>query len=198
MTKIKNLSINPHTNWDFLKSGEISDKSLDKTVQNVVQYLKEKNMKIATAESCTGGLLSFKITSVSGSSEVFDVGICTYASEMKTKILGVSPETINKYNVVSCETAAEMADGLLKLSNANINVSVTGVAGPSGGTEEIPVGTVCFGFAVKNKKDKEEIIYTLKVNFSEYGFKNREAVRKAAACTSFCMVYEILSGVIDE
>ena len=76
---------------------------------------------------------------------------------MKTKILGVSPETINKYNVVSCETAANMADGLLKLSNADINVSVTGVAGPSGGTEEIPVGTVCFGFAVKNKKDKELI-----------------------------------------
>lgn len=194
MTKIKKLSINPQKKWDFLKSGEISDKSLDKTVQNVVQYLKEKKMKIATAESCTGGLLSFKITSVSGSSEVFDVGVCTYAPEMKTKILGVSPETIEKYNVVSRETASEMAEGLLKLSDANINVSVTGVAGPSGGTEEIPVGTVCFGFAVKGS----EIVYTLKVNFSEYGFRDREAVRKAAACTSFCMVYEILSGVTDE
>lgn len=196
MIDAKEISINPLTAEKFLKSDKIYDILLDKTAYNVVQYLKEKKLKIATAESCTGGLLSYEITKISGSSDVFDIGICTYASEMKTKILGVSPEIIEKYNVVSCETAKAMASGLQKISNADVCITTTGVAGPSGGSETIPVGTVCFGFYFKI--NPEHIIYTTKINFSDYDITGRENVRTAAAYISLCIVYEILNGVIDE
>ena len=113
---------------------------------------KLRAVKIATAESCTGGLISATITEVAGSSAWFDRGFVTYTPESKMEILEVRKETLENYGVVSEETAREMALGAIAHSKATLAVSVTGVAGPAGGTEKTPVGTVCFGFAFKTEK----------------------------------------------
>ena len=118
---------------------------------DVVQKLREKNIKVATAESCTGGLVSERITRVSGSSEVFECGICSYSNGIKEKVLGVSAETLAVLGAVSAETAIEMAEGVKKLSGADIAVSLTGIAGPTGGTAEKPVGLVYMGVCTEEK-----------------------------------------------
>jgi len=116
----------------------------------LVKTLTEKKLTIATSESCTGGLISKRITEIPGSSAVFGYGVCTYANEAKTKLLGVASETLEKFGAVSEETAKEMALGVLSLSGADIALSVTGIAGPDGGTAEKPVGLVYVGCACKN------------------------------------------------
>ena len=118
---------------------------------DVVQKLREKNIKVATAESCTGGLVSERITRVSGSSEVFECGICSYSNAIKEKILEVNPETLSVLGAVSAETAIQMAEGVKKLSGADIAVSLTGIAGPTGGTAEKPVGLVFMGVCTAEK-----------------------------------------------
>ncbi len=123
---------------------------IDKTAADVVKLLLEKHLTFSAAESCTGGLVSAAITSVSGSSEVYNEGICTYANSAKMKYLGVKEETLRKFGAVSENTAYEMATGMRKAANADIAVSVTGIAGPTGGTKEKPVGTVYGGIATKN------------------------------------------------
>ena len=115
--------------------------------ETVVHTLQEKGLTIATAESCTGGLIAQRLTSVSGSSEVFGYGFVTYWEQAKAKLVGVDPAVIEKYNVVSAPVAAQMALGAAKTSGADIAVSVTGVAGPTGGDEVRPVGTVYLGAA---------------------------------------------------
>lgn len=116
----------------------------------LIELLKLNGCKIATAESCTGGLISKRITDVSGSSEVFDGGVVSYANEIKHKLLGVSEDTLNQYGAVSEQTAREMAVGVRKLMNADYGISVTGIAGPNGGTVEKPVGLVYIAFANVN------------------------------------------------
>lgn len=108
----------------------------------LIELLKIKSCKVATAESCTGGLISKRVTDVSGSSEVFDGGIVSYANEIKHKLLGVNEDTLKQFGAVSEQTAREMAVGVCKLMNADYGISVTGIAGPSGGTAEKPVGLV--------------------------------------------------------
>ncbi len=109
--------------------------------------LKARNWQVATAESCTGGGVAAAITSVPGSSDWFGYGLVSYANQAKQKLLGVRPETIETYGAVSAETVTEMAKGALDLSGANIAVAISGVAGPSGGTLEKPLGTVWFAWA---------------------------------------------------
>jgi nicotinamide-nucleotide amidase len=109
------------------------------------------NTMLAGAESCTGGLIAATITSVSGSSAWFDCGFVTYSNDAKRGLLGVRKKTIDSYGAVSEETAREMAAGALANSNATTAYSVTGVAGPTGGTAQKPVGMVCFGFATKSE-----------------------------------------------
>ena len=123
----------------------------DTLQENVVAKLREKGVKLATAESCTGGLLSERITAVSGASDVFDFGVCTYANEMKHKVLGVSNETLSVLGAVSAETAMQMAEGARNVSGADLAVSTTGIAGPTGGTPEKPVGLVYCGISTKDK-----------------------------------------------
>lgn len=135
-----------------IKYAEYTAENLDKLVTNVVQLLVRRGVSVSTAESCTGGLLSELITSVPGASQIFELGICTYSEQMKTKFLDVSPETIRKYGVVSRETALEMVRGLKKISGADICISVTGIAGPGGGTAEKPVGTVYIGFDIMGRQ----------------------------------------------
>lgn len=120
---------------------DIADK-LDKRVTRVVELLSLSNKSIATAESCTGGLLSEMITSVPGASKVFEFGVCSYSNRIKHSILGVDQNILDKYTEVSEQTAAAMAEGMKRLSGADIAVSVTGIAGPGGGTPEKPVGIV--------------------------------------------------------
>jgi len=121
-------------------------KSLEETV---VQHLTEKGLKLALAESCTGGRISNRITDVSGASAIFTHGYVTYANESKVEMLGVSDASLETHGAVSEEVAKEMAKGALERSGADIALSVTGVAGPTGGTDEKPVGTVWIGLAVK-------------------------------------------------
>lgn len=132
----------------------------------VVKILKEKNLMLSTAESCTGGMIGELITSVSGASEVYGFGFITYANEAKEQILGVKHETLEKFGAVSEETAREMALGAKRVSGSDISVSVTGIAGPGGGTKEKPVGLVytaiCFNEKVETfklllKGDRESV-----------------------------------------
>lgn len=113
----------------------------------VIEKLKEKHMKVATAESCTGGLIAKRITDVPGASEVFDCGIISYANEIKHRVLGVSEDNLNKYGAVSEPVARQMAQGALKVSGADIAVSVTGIAGPDSDSTNKPVGLVYIGLA---------------------------------------------------
>ena len=124
-------------------------------MQDLVKALSEQlikaSKKLVTAESCTGGLIASEITRHSGSSELFERGFVTYSNEAKQELLNVSKETLDHFGAVSEETAKEMAEGALQNSRADIAVSVTGIAGPSGGSDEKPVGTVCFGVCEKGK-----------------------------------------------
>ncbi len=151
-------------------------------MKHLIKKLKEQGYKLSVAESCTGGLISKLITDVSGASEVFDCAVTTYSNEAKMKLLGVSGETLEKYGAVSEQTAREMASGVKKLSNADIAVSVTGIAGPGGGTEKKPVGTVCIGIATS--KD----CYALTFIFDG----NRSRIRRTAARTALHLVFEEL------
>jgi PncC family amidohydrolase len=111
------------------------------------EYMHKRGLTLATAESCTGGLVSDRITNVSGSSEYFPGGIVAYSYEAKASLLGVSWDTLNAHGAVSEETVLEMARGARKLFNADIGISVSGIAGPTGGLPEKPVGTTWFGLA---------------------------------------------------
>lgn len=113
----------------------------------VIEKLIEKHMKVATAESCTGGLIAKRITDVPGASEVFDCGIISYANEIKHRVLGVSEDDLNKYGAVSEPVARQMAQGALKVSGADIAVSVTGIAGPDSDSTNKPVGLIYIGLA---------------------------------------------------
>lgn len=121
-----------------------------KSAERLVALLKEKEQKICFAESCTGGLLSGALTAVPGSSAVFDGALCSYANRIKNTLLGVSQSTLDTEGAVSAQTAVQMAEGALALFAADIAVSVTGIAGPDGGTAQKPVGTVYICCAHKN------------------------------------------------
>lgn len=145
--------------------------------KQLVLKLIQKGYKIATAESCTGGMLASTIVNVPMASKVIDESIVTYANEAKIKYCGVMPETIKKLGVVSEEVAAQMAKGIAESAGANIGVGVSGIAGPSGGTTTKPVGMVCFGFCVNGK------VQTI----TKYFKGSRTAVRKKS--TKFAIDY---------
>ena len=116
----------------------------------VSDTLKKSSRMLVTAESCTGGLVASTLTRIAGSSEIFERGFVTYSNEAKQELLNVKAQTLEEYGAVSEETAKEMAEGALLNSHADIAVSVTGVAGPGGGSDNKPVGMVCFGISDKN------------------------------------------------
>ena len=117
----------------------------------LVKKLLKKKLKISFAESCTGGMLASSITSVNGASKVFNLGLITYSNEAKIKILRIDKNIIKKFGAVSDECCRAMADNLSKISKANINVSITGIAGPKGGSKKKPVGLVYIGVKKGNK-----------------------------------------------
>ena len=144
--------------------------------EKTVTYLKNNGLKIAVAESCTGGLISKRITDVPGASDVFDMGIVSYANGIKNRFLGVSEEILNTVGAVSEETAAAMAKGVCEAANADIGVSTTGIAGPGGGTKEKPVGLVYISVYFKNGR---QTVKKLLLRGS------REDIREKTATTVF-------------
>jgi nicotinamide-nucleotide amidase len=149
----------------------------------LVRALKAKGWRIATAESCTGGMVAAAITDIAGSSDVFDRGFVTYSNEAKTEMLGVPVDLILKHGAVSEVVARAMAEGALKNSKADISVSVTGIAGPSGGSAEKPVGLVHFACATRTATRH------LEMRFGDLG---RAVVRQAALRQALQLVLEAL------
>ena len=149
----------------------------DSAQEEAVGRLASLGLRVATAESCTGGLISERITRVSGSSEVFECGVCSYSNRIKEKLLEVNHETLSVLGAVSAETAIQMAEGVKKLSDADIAVSLTGIAGPTGGTEEKPVGLVFMGVCTAEKA------YAVKLTLGGTNniVNSREYIRKSAS-----------------
>tara|TARA_B100001057_G_scaffold135047_1_gene134491 strand:- start:999 stop:1457 length:459 start_codon:yes stop_codon:yes gene_type:complete len=139
-------------------------------VKNLVKLLTQKKLKIAFAESCTGGMLASEMTSVSGASKIFGLGLVTYSNQAKIQVLRVNKKIIQKYGAVSPECCEAMVKNLAKISKVQINVSITGIAGPNGGTKKKPVGLVYIGIK-KNKK--------LLITKNIFKQKNRKAIQKS-------------------
>lgn len=135
----------------------MTEKQLIAKADKLVADLKEKNLTLGIAESCTGGWLSKIITDVSGASSIYNGGICSYSNEIKTKLLGVNPETLRLYGAVSEKTAAEMAEGARKALNSDIGVGITGIAGPTSDDTEKPVGLIYIAVSDGNKTLVEEL-----------------------------------------
>lgn len=144
--------------------------------------LKARGFVLALAESCTGGMLAEAVTSVAGSSAWFDRGFVTYSNQSKIEMLNVSSETLKKFGAVSEETANEMALGALERSHAHIAGSITGIAGPDGGSAEKPIGTVCFAWATLNQITRNQTIKNQPASVSTQHFTgNRQQIRQQAA-----------------
>ncbi len=151
--------------------------------KKVFLILKRKKLKLSIAESCTGGMLSNSITSISGSSKVFSMGLVTYSNQAKINILKIPRKTINKYGAVSVQCCLAMVNNLSKISKTNICVSITGIAGPKGGSKLKPVGLVYIGI----KKDK-----IVKINRYLIKNKGRNYIQKATVNKALKLIYNFL------
>lgn len=157
---------------------------MDQLAKRLGGRLKSANQMLATAESCTGGWAAQVVTSVSGSSAWFDRGFVTYSDAAKQELLGVRAETLRAHGAVSEQTAREMARGALERSRATVAVSITGVAGPTGGTPEKPVGTVCFGWARGDEVRSETRLFA----------GDREGIRRQSVIVALEGVLRALDG----
>ena len=151
-------------------------------MKSLVKILIKKKLKISLAESCTGGLLANSITSISGASKIFNLGLVTYSNQAKINVLKVNKNIIRKYGAVSQECCYAMVNNLSKISKANINVSTTGIAGPKGGTKQKPVGLVYIGVKRGNK--------TL-INKCFFKSKKRSSIQKATVKKALNLVLRI-------
>ena len=156
---------------------------MKKNAQKLIKLLSKKNLKISFAESCTGGLLSSSITSISGSSKVFTIGLVTYSNQSKISLLKVNKKTILKHGAVSYETCLSMVKNLSKISKTNISVSITGVAGPKGGTKQKPVGLVYIGIKRGNKTIIRKNLFKN---------KNRYSIQKSTVNQAHKMILNII------
>ena len=156
---------------------------MKKISQKIIRLLKKKRLKVSFAESCTGGLLSSAITSISGSSKVFTLGLVTYSNQSKNRVLKVPKQIIRKHGAVSMQCCLSMINNLSKISKSNIAVSITGIAGPSGGTKKKPVGLVYVGIKKGNK---------IKIHKCLFKNKGRSYIQKAAIRKSLGLILNIL------
>jgi nicotinamide-nucleotide amidase len=159
----------------------MDDVALSNLAAELGAALKARGYTLALAESCTGGMVAQAVTGIAGSSAWFDRGFVTYSNEAKVEMLGVSAQTLETYGAVSEQTAIEMAIGALKNSHAQMTGSITGIAGPDGGTIEKPVGTVCFAWAEAQKPTSTT---------TKYLKGNRQEIRQQASI-------ELMTGLID-
>ncbi|MFX1274328.1 MAG: CinA family protein [Promethearchaeota archaeon] len=140
---------------------------LDK-IKKIINDLTQKKIQIAIAESCTGGYISHMFTNISGASKVFERGVVSYSNEAKIEVLNVKSETINKYGAASAQVARQMAENIRNLSKVDIGVGITGIAGPTGGTEEKPIGLVYIGFSTQmDTLIKKFIFKTDRISFKK-------------------------------
>ena len=156
---------------------------MKKLSQKIVRLLRKKRLKVSFAESCTGGLLSSTITSINGSSKVFTIGLVTYSNKSKISTLKVPKNIIRKHGAVSYETCLAMVKNLSKISKTNISVSITGIAGPKGGTKKKPVGLVFIAIKKNNK-----------ISVRKYLFKNKSRlyIQKAAVNKSLDLILSFI------
>ena len=151
-------------------------------MKSLVKTLIKKKLKISFAESCTGGLLASSITSISGASKIFSLGLITYSNQAKIKFLKVNKNIIKKYGAVSRECCFSMVNNLSKISKANINVSITGIAGPNGGTKQKPVGLVYIGIKRGNLTQISKFFFKS---------KNRSFIQKATVQKALDLIFRI-------
>ena len=155
-------------------------------MKNIVKRLIKKKLKISFAESCTGGMLAASITSINGASKIFSIGLITYSNQAKINILKVNKNIIKKYGAVSAECCEAMVKNLAKISKAQINVSVTGIAGPNGGTKKKPVGLVYIGVKRSNK---------LVITKNIFKQKTRNSIQKASVKRALDIVSSLIWAI---
>ena len=158
--------------------------SIKRLSEKIVRKCTDLDIRISTAESCTGGMISAAITSVSGSSSAIELGFCSYSNRVKREMLGVSAQTLDKFSEYSKECVEEMAKGAMRLSDADFAVSTSGVAGPSGGTEADPVGTVYISVCGKGRTVTEKHVFEN---------RGRDYIRAAATEKALSMLLETIS-----
>ena len=163
----------------------MKDNYIELTLQ-LSRLLREAGLMICSAESCTGGLIAKTLTDLAGSSEWFERGFVTYSNQSKVDMLGVQSASIDQFGAVSEEVAAEMVNGALNHSKAQVAMAVTGVAGPGGGSEKKPVGTVCFGFAV----------HTHRVIETQWFSGDRQQVRQAGLGYALTRIIALLKAPV--
>ena len=151
-------------------------------MKSLIRILTKKKLKISFVESCTGGMLASTITSISGASKVFNLGLVTYSNQAKIKVLKVNKNIITKYGAVSYECCYTMVKNLSKISKANINISITGIAGPKGGTKKKPVGLVYIGVKKGNK---------IQVNKYFFKSKKRSSIQRATVKKALDLIFKI-------
>ena len=152
-------------------------------MKSLIRLLSKKKLKISFVESCTGGLLASAITSSSGASKVFDLGLITYSNQTKIKILKVNKNIIRKYGSVSHECCLAMVNNLSKISKANINISITGIAGPNGGSKQKPVGLVYIGVKKGNK---------VQINECFFRSKKRSSIQKSTVKKALSLILSVI------
>tara|TARA_B100001175_G_scaffold310644_1_gene313932 strand:+ start:54 stop:512 length:459 start_codon:yes stop_codon:yes gene_type:complete len=152
-------------------------------MQSLIKKLIKKKLKISFAESCTGGMLASSITSINGASKVFNLGFITYSNQSKIKILKVNKNLIKRYGAVSAECCKAMVINLSKISKANINISVTGIAGPNGGSKKKPVGLVYIGIKKGNK---------ITIIENRFKSKKRHSIQKLTVKTTLKIIDKVI------
>ncbi len=157
--------------------------AIDIEAMRVLDLCRARSLTVSTAESCTGGLVAGALTDIAGSSDVVDRGFVTYSNQAKIEVLGVSPATLAAHGAVSEETAREMVAGLLRTARTSLGVSITGIAGPGGGSAEKPVGLVHFAAA----NDKGDVLVRREI----FAGQDRAGVRRLSVLTALAMLAEL-------
>lgn len=178
------------------KNDNLVTKSIDFVTTSVVKLLRQQGISMSTAESCTGGMLAQAITSVSGASEIFEMGIVSYSNRIKTMLLDVPNDVLDRYGAVSQQTAVLMAQGVALKSGSDIGVGITGIAGPTGGTKEKPVGTV-YVAVVRNVFKEQKVLVRNLALYKEEKELTRELARKLTTLRALEMVLEICEDLSE-
>lgn len=162
------------------------DSDIETLADNLLEAARQRGLMIATAESCTGGLVASALTSIAGSSDVVDRGFVTYTNEAKQQMLGVSAKSLDRYGAVSDAVVKEMAYGALANSMADLSVSISGIAGPGGGTDDKPVGTVYFGVSQLGEPPHSER--------RDFGEIDRSEIRRKAVIVALSLMLEAIAS----
>ena len=168
---------------DFADDDKMVTKAIDNVTRAVVSCLMTKGITLSTAESCTGGMVGELITNVPGASKVYLGGVCSYTEEMKMKVLGVKEKTLDEHTVYSAQVASEMSEGIMRLTGSGAAIGITGIAGPDGGTDDKPVGTVYVSVRLGDREVVKDLML-----YKECEKLDRRRVRLLAAARSLEML----------